>query len=450
MLRVEVRSWFTDRESDRRLARFTGHLRILDDILDEMFAALDEERRPLTSASDAGTVYERCRELDEDLITVRRLFEWYATKYDQRRDDRRSDALRAADEIVRSCWVQPFVVARRHVPPGPLAYLDARFDAFATPRVSVPGDLRAPADSVVAEFVGELPITTIALPDIANREPWWLVLAAHETGHHVQRELTADLAGATRTAVAAAAGDALADDWSRWAMEAFADAYSVLMVGGTAAWAIDELEYGPTGALLVERAEGGRYPPPSVRLALLGELVRASGIRRSDGPPDAAATRAWLDALPPAAVPRAARTSAAAHLAALPRIADALVALPVGRRTLSAVSGLDPAWFARGGDIGAWAGQLGRPATAGPVSMPVEPRATARAVLAAGVLAYQKFAGHADGLYLDRVRTALLDVLPRCGGPGVLAAQAEVDGRVIGRRLAGRLVAARSRPAGES
>ena len=302
MLREDVSGWLAKRRDDDRFSRFVRHLDVLDAVLSRMLDALGRELASLAGARPAEVVYERCRELDGSLLVVARTFGWYAEKYDQRLDDRWAGVLRAADEIVRSCWTEPFAALRMAPPTGPLPYLDARFDAMATPRVSVPPDLRAPADALVAEYVRELPVPTIALPEVVRQEPWWLVLAAHETGHHVQRDLVPTLVADTRAAVAAAvgacAGAGLADDWAGWAVEAFADTYSVLMVGAGAVWAIEELQLAEPARLVTAPAPGDRYPPPAVRLSLLGELCRAAGVRPDGGPPGAAELLGWLRTLP--------------------------------------------------------------------------------------------------------------------------------------------------------
>src|SRR3954447_7285112 len=182
--------------------------------------------------------------------------------------------LRAADEVVRSCWTEAFGAVERDAPTGPLVYLDDRFDAVATPRVSVPTDLRGPQDAVIGEFVRELPIPLVALPARCRTEPWWIVLSAHETGHHVQHDLAPGLIAQTQEAIAAATGGNDAAYWSVWAQEVFADAFAVLTVGPAATWAVEELQHGEPARLVTTPSPGSRYPPPAVRTALLGELAR--------------------------------------------------------------------------------------------------------------------------------------------------------------------------------
>lgn len=106
------------------------------------------------------------------------------------------------------------------------------------------------------------------------------MLAAHETGCHVQTDLdpawprTAD---ALR--LAAADGDHdMAQLWARWHREAFADAFAVLSAGPAAVLPIAELEYAPPRRLLRLPAAGRPVPPLAVRLALHAEVASAAGL----------------------------------------------------------------------------------------------------------------------------------------------------------------------------
>lgn len=305
LLREETSAWLAARAADGRFRRFGHHFEVLGAILDGMLTGIREQLLAVTGASSEAA-YARCFHLDTSLSTVKRLFEWYAPKYDQRLDPLRGPVLAAADEVVRSCWWQPFDVLGRRPPAGPLPYLDPMFDAFATPRKNVPRDL-------VDELVRELPIPVISLPAWAARQAWWLVVAAHETGHLVMHDL--DLAHDARLV----AGD--------WADEMFADAYSVLMVGDAAAWMVEELQHGLSVDTLY-------YPPPAERLALLADPA-SSGLLglQVDGRPlrelgqgfDEDLARRWTSALATndGAITKvrsraAARTLVAAGVAAFP------------------------------------------------------------------------------------------------------------------------------------
>jgi hypothetical protein len=481
----DISGWLDVRRGDDRFRRFGNHFRILDGVLGEMLAALAGRVASLRALGDSGARYDGCRSVETMLTVVRRTFDWYRERYDQRLDERLGPILLAADELVRSCWSQPFAAMGLPAPTGPLAYVDPRFNAFAITRSSVPAPLRAPArtdavDEAVRALLHELPIPAIALPDWATRQAWWLAPAAHETGHHVQRDLVAGLPDRTRAALdravlAASGGDAeLAAQWSGWQAEVFADAFSAVMIADAAAWAVDELEHAAPARLAGLSPPGHPYPPPLIRRALLGELVR-----RVRGEPPAADQRAPADApapapapvstgtgtgtgivgvgAPPGARPEGVLTTVAAaeawladtaavgptaaelrrHLAVLPAVAEALLALPIGTTTLLAAAGVDPAWFDPGGRIASWTTAL----RSDPV--PISPHArrtrpAARLAVQAGVAAQLTTAD----AQLDGVHRRLAALLRTCGEPGVLApAPAPDDVDALGRRLAAWLLA---------
>lgn len=446
-LRQEITEWLDGRRGDPRFVRFVDHFDVLDVVLGRMLDAIEGALAEAGRSRSSGEAYERCRELDRSLVTTRRMFEWYASKYDQRLNDRLAPALRGADEVVRSCWQQPFAVREQTAPTGPLPYFDVRFDAHATPRVSVPPDLRAPTDAVIADLVGRLPIPTIALPVWAAREAWWLVLAAHETGHHVHKDLAPGLEAATRSALTAAVLAAVPDDevvardevaalWAGWALEAFADAYSILMVGAAAGWAIDELEHASAVKLLAPPEPGGRYPPPAIRLALLGELARQTGAAgRLPGAGDTPDVPNVPDVPNMPDLPAGTRMAAERHLTVVPAVAAALLDVEVDGLTLRRLSGARPEWFAAQGRVDAWAQRLTKPE---PVLSRLDERVAARLVIGAGVAA----AEHATGDDRSRLHDNLVEILPACGQPGRMGAsppRPEID--ALAADLAGRLLA---------
>lgn len=436
--RDRIGQWLDARRGRAAFARFTNHLDVLDRVLTAMLDAVAGELAAIAEGEPSGSVYERCARLDGSLAIAVRLFEWYASKYDQRLDHRTGKALAAADEIVRSCWSEPFSLLGRKPPAGPLAYLEPDFDAFATPRVSVPRDLQGPADSLVAEFLRELPIPLIALPGQAASQPWWLVLAAHETGHHVQHDLLPDLEAATRERLIEAVGAAQTPQWAGWAAETFADAYSVLMVGEAAAWAIDELQHA-TPARMCEISPPGasRYPPAAVRLALLAECLRTFGVPGEW--PTADQVSDWLDGLDDGEVPDISVAAIRRQLAAAPAAADALADLPIGTHRLRELGDFEPDILTRPQALRAWAAQLARSV---PVLDSLDSASAARQVIAAGVAAYRACADRPESAKtLPVIRDNLLGLLPGCGPPGVLEAPPrEADVTELARRLARRLV----------
>ena len=437
-LQSDVQGWFSNRETDGRFHRFGKHLDLLRTVLIRMLEAIDADLDVLGEEDrSSGALYERCRQVENRITVVRRVFEWYSAKYDQRIDERTSVTLRAADEVIRSCWAEPFKCVGRQPPTGPLAYLDPRYDATATPRSSVPSDLRAAGDEVIGQFVRQLPIPVIALPVVSTSDPWWLVLAAHETGHHIQLDLAPGLAQATREALAAATSAAPGDNemavsWAGWGLEAFSDAWATLCVGPSAAWAVDELQHAPPSRLVTAPAAGDRYPPPAVRTALLGELARCASA--ADPGPGSAEVARWLETVA-GSVNEVTRAVVARHVALTPGAARALIDLPVNGVPLREVVGWTATRFAQDGPVRRWAIQLSQPEPVIPKRAAPE---AARQGIAAGVLAYRMSAsGSGD---LARVRANLPDFLASCGPPGVLAAEPPQDAGALADRLANLLM----------
>src|SRR5215469_10099879 len=70
---------------------------------------------PVT-AEGARSVYARCRKIDRRTLWVERLFSYFQTKFDQRLDSRYQTLLEAADEVVWSCYAQPFATIKAAKP----------------------------------------------------------------------------------------------------------------------------------------------------------------------------------------------------------------------------------------------------------------------------------------------------------------------------------------------
>jgi hypothetical protein len=400
-LRATVTDW-TDRRAVE-LPIFARHCAILARLTGDMLTALADNLAAVP-LEDTGATYDACRVVEQGIAIVRRLFDWYRVRYDQRDDPDLCNVLHAADRVVYSCWAPAFADLPE-LPPGPLPYVDARFDAMATVRETVPVDLMAPADSIVADFVKVMPVPTIALPHAVRHAAWWLAVIAHETGHHVEFDAGPALRDQRNATVAAVVTD---PRWLKWSNEAFADVYSSLALGPAAAWTVDELVHTTPAKRLVPTE---RYPPPAVRLALLAHAGR-----------DSAPEDAW-----PEYTAVTNDVTMRNWFAAVPAVGTALARLPVTDRTLDRVFAPRPDWFGPGGRVEEWAGQLLCPQ---PVFRPrTDVRPGPRLLVAAGVLAYRRLASAANGPVpeagRDRLHQNLLEALLTAGEPGELEAAAE-------------------------
>ena len=99
----------------------------------------------LSASGEYRRVYAACRTSDTRAELVRRVFTYYQGKLDQRHDKSVGPVLRAADEVVWSCWAEPFRNAIYRdpavtMPPAPLPYIESR----TTPRRLYSGMTRPP------------------------------------------------------------------------------------------------------------------------------------------------------------------------------------------------------------------------------------------------------------------------------------------------------------------
>jgi hypothetical protein len=291
-LRTEHKTWLDHRcappgpeqhgtpDAQRYETQLTAVSALVENGVEQLVAVLGS----LDPALSEGAVYEACRTSDLRLLWLRRVWDFFREKFDQRDGDL-ADTLRAADEVVWSCYRQVFDRARQIAPqltagPAPLPFIEPRYAPSTFPADLVPAGLQSEIDRpFLREHLNRLPIPVVRLQPACVSGPWWLVYAAHEVGHNVQYDLLEGQAMVGQyqelvgNAVRTAGGDA-ADvvRWRRWAREIFADIYSVFMTGPWAVWAITDLELQTDSAMLRRRE---LYPSAVVRLALLAATAGA-------------------------------------------------------------------------------------------------------------------------------------------------------------------------------
>ena len=421
-LRERVVTWGTAKRADPRFRRFGAQFDALDSVMFRMLDVLEESAGKVGGPS--GEVYGEFRSLEASLLRAERMFDWYADKYDQRERADVAEFLRAADELVLSCWSQAFSAAPVKRPTGPLVFVEAAPGPCSLVRRVVPAALDAPGDRLLKGMIEAVPIPTIMVPPRVVDESWWLVLAAHETGHHVYYDLFYDRER-KRDVVTERIAEALPDRdedeavWGLWALEVFADTFAALMVGQASSWAVAELIHGPAAAVAAP-ARDPAYPRPLVRVALIAEVLRLVGTQ--DIAFGAAEAQTLLESLSDS-VPETHRLATARHLNVAPRVAEALATLPLGNTTMIEACAPPPGAFAPRGRVDVWTEKL---AQADPVYRGVDlhQRAAARLAIAAGVRAYLGLAVEAEGVIPSesqrRLSGNLVRLLTQCTTPGVL------------------------------
>jgi hypothetical protein len=371
---------------------------------------LDELRTiagSLIATADTGAVYAACRASDTRTEFVRRVLTYYQGKLDQRNDTSLCGVLRAADEVVWSCWAEPFRNASYADPavtmrPAPLPYIESQYSPAAVPREDPPLDLRAERDdSVLVKYLDRLPIPLIALPPVCADDPWWLAYVGHEVGHHLQHDLADGwaLIKAFREVVETAgrATKTNPSQWkTAWSEEIFADICSVHAMGPAAVYGIVQLELDDADTMLRGK---DRYPPPLVRLGIMAAVAGRLGLDVSSAlePAGLDGEPAGLDGV---ILPQAAAIAALTEAALADPLCD--------RGPFEDLLGWDAGTFAPEGTV--WALREG---LRNRVPLRVRPEVkTARLLTAAAVAAWEEIADIADPGQREDSRSELADRFP--------------------------------------
>lgn len=429
----ELTAWLQKRRDDDERHQYHTQLEALEgavrSALEELgpaLSAIHPERTP-------GEVFDDCRAFDVRVLWLRRIWDFFREKFDQRDDPRLRPVLKAADEVVWSCYRPAFLRAQVWAPdldagPAPLPFVESRYSAEAFPRELVPQDLKRDVDlTFLQAHLSALPIPLVRLPPTCVESPWGLVFLAHELGHHVQyrllpgRKLVNDSADVIGNAVRGTSEET-EQQWRDWSREIFADFYSVLLMGTWAARAMLELEM--RKALSASRST---YPSPLTRVYLMRETARLLGL---PGEEDLhAGLLALADGHP----------SFTAEQALATRVAEALLGLKAHEQTVLDLSGHAPDQFEV--DVPGWSQALRQD------SQPEarEELDAARLATAGAVAAWDEVSAEPEEetrrQKRERLRARSVDLIARCREPGKRDAIAEAETAGLGRSLAAALLA---------
>jgi hypothetical protein len=270
---VAIRTWMDAWQArDRTLGRHKTRLEALSSLFDESLQSIGRGLGELDLSQKAEDFYGISRDYEQAIVWLRRLWDYFGLKLDQRLGPpEEADLLRAADEVVWSCY-HPTV----RDGPAPLAFLAPEYSPAALLSDHPPSTVLPPEVSFLDGFVESLPIPLLLLPVTAVGSPWWLIYAAHEVGHHVQSQLglSGSFAKGLREAVSTSENytPSELDQWTRWSSEIFADLFSVVLMGPWAVFSIIEAEFGPAEAMVAPKR---LYPAPVTRIAMLHQAAGA-------------------------------------------------------------------------------------------------------------------------------------------------------------------------------
>ncbi len=296
-LKRELDAWRARRVRADALGQHRSQLDAAFTLVDRVLAEL---RVAMASMTGAGaSLAEQARVHDRRLAWLRRLWDFFRERFDQRDDPALGAVLTGADEVVWSCHREPFAalvsIAGAESGPPPLAYVEPSLTPEVFPNGLVPGALRRDIDApFLRRALDQLPFAVVRVPASCVTAPWWLIHLGHEVGHVVDARL---LGYSERAALVQALGlDArAADDWTQWSGETFADMYAALMHGQWALWALATAETHDAAAMVARRDS---YPPPVVRLLVMAHACQVLGASLTDVESDIAAWRVMAEADP--------------------------------------------------------------------------------------------------------------------------------------------------------
>jgi len=279
-LRDEIKKWIELREKRDLQRQYVTQLKTLRIQIEYLLAQVERELESISAGDGPLSVYARCRVVDKRILWIRRLWTYFQSKFDQRDDEKLKRVLRAADDIVWSCYAQPYRVLKiQNQPSQPLPFITPVYSPYAIPRDEPPQDLRSDVD---AEFLGamlqQMPIPVVGIPAQSIEEPWMLAFLAHEVGHHVQFDLRNGAMIDSFSDMLLAKGG---QRWRPWGKELFADLYSLLMIGHWALWALADLVWSDPASMLDDT--NSRYPCALVRLVFMSSVADKLGLNGSKG-----------------------------------------------------------------------------------------------------------------------------------------------------------------------
>jgi len=348
-------------DEDKYVGRHKTQLEAIESLLIGAFEALRKHISESDDRNASEAFYSEFRAYDEAIVGLERLWQFFRDKLDQRDPARKRERalLRAADEVVWSCYREIFKrpLAGVRQGPAPLSYIAPEYSPAALQSDRPPSSLKLGAELDFLEgFLKTLPVPLLRLPPWAVESPWWLVYVAHEVGHHVQKDLVLIDWFATGVRAAAATSGAFEtselDKWSRWAEEIFADLFSIMMIGPWAILGVLEAEWSPADLMVKRKRE---YPAPVIRLALMQQTAQT--LSKTLG-------ETWFDPLQGIDLKGIANKDPIAQRdwQALDAVGQfCLGPLRDNLGTLQKICGLEAGVFSQAGDVWSWSRVIAKP-----------------------------------------------------------------------------------------
>ena len=103
-LRKEFADWLKCRRDGDPRRQYMTQLNALEELIGGALRDLQPDLDACDPRLETGEFYEKCRLFDQRIVWLRRIWQFFKDKFDQRDDLRISPVLQAADEVVWSCY----------------------------------------------------------------------------------------------------------------------------------------------------------------------------------------------------------------------------------------------------------------------------------------------------------------------------------------------------------
>jgi hypothetical protein len=279
LLPAELAEWKArTTQSASGLGIHNSQIEAITDFFEERIALHNEILADLEAAPDDRELAYLRSELEAELGGAHGLMAVFRHILAQRLDtDRYRGALDAADLIAADCYRPCIALAldwkvldkgQFRVPP--LTFLNARSSPQALTREKTFKAFGFDLDS--REMQMRLPFSFVSLRYHDTESIWSFCTIHHEVGHLLDEDLDLDSELGELLAASPEIDPARVPLWAGWLKESIADAFGVLLGGAGFALALTDTLFLPVSEVL----EGavGVHPPPTLRIFLLGALLR--------------------------------------------------------------------------------------------------------------------------------------------------------------------------------
>lgn len=287
-LNEEFEYWLTQSNPQAAFEKHHSQIRAVTSILRQLQQGINQRVAAAQTPDQLLTISHIAAQMT---LSVHRIWEYFRSKFIQRREERLSQYLRAADEFAWACY-QPVLEGANAATPGkfrkepPLVFFNGGSSPFSVSRArsfegeAVPNELLSGPD--LRRVLNSLPLPVIGVPWFQVAHWPDALVIAHEVGHTVEDDfhLTDSLQEHLETALQAGIDAAHHAAWRAWLGEIFADLYGCLATGPAFVGSLMDFLVRTSGALAQEnRLEPNweAYPTNPLRLLFNFAVLRAMG-----------------------------------------------------------------------------------------------------------------------------------------------------------------------------